>query len=72
MFDWEHGIALPTMEGNRASSRDEGEVSWFFSSCGGNLGYNLKLWRGWSFKTRVCSAMSGLLSSCDGHLRNLN
>ena len=36
-FDWEHGIALHAMQGNRASSLSEGEVSWFFSSCGGKL-----------------------------------
>ena len=34
MFDWENAIALPAMQGNRASSRGEGEVSWVFSSCG--------------------------------------
>ena len=28
--------------------------------------------RGWPFETRVCSAKSGLLSSYDRHLRNLN
>ena len=72
MFDWEPGIALHEMQGNQASSLTEGEVSWFSSSCGGNLGYIPELWRGWSFKTRVCSATSGLLSSYDGHLRNLN
>ena len=32
MFDWEHGIALHTMQGIWASSRSEGEVSWVFSS----------------------------------------
>ena len=32
----------------------------------------LELWRGWPFETRVCSAMSGLLSSYDGHLGKLN
>ena len=72
MFDWEHGIALHTMHGNRASSLGEGEVSWFFSSFGGNMGYVLELWRGWPLKTFVCSPTSGLLSSYDGHLRNLN
>ena len=72
MFDWEHGIALHTMQGNRASSLGKGEVSWVFSSCGRNLGYILELRRGWSFETPVCSATSGLLSSYDGHLRNLN
>ena len=38
MFDGEHGIALNAMQGNQASSHGEGEVSWFFLSCGGNLG----------------------------------
>ena len=46
LFDGEHGIALPKMQGNRASSRSEGGVSWFFSSCGGSLVYNLELRRG--------------------------
>ena len=68
MFDGEHGIALHAMQGNRASSLIEGEVSWFFASCSRNLGYIFELWRGWPFKTRVCSATSGLLSSCKGHL----
>ena len=43
IFDWEHGIALHAMQGNRASYRGEGEVSLFFSSCGRNLGYILEL-----------------------------
>ena len=34
MFDWENAIALHAMQGNQASSRGEGEVSWVFSSCG--------------------------------------
>ena len=42
LFDWGQGIALHTMQGNRASSLGHGEVSWFFSSCGGNLGYILE------------------------------
>ena len=49
MFDWEHGNVLHTMQGNWASSLDEGEVSWFFSSWGWNLGYILELrWNGLS------------------------
>ena len=28
MFDWENAIALHAMQGNRASSGGEGEVSW--------------------------------------------
>ena len=31
MFDVEHGIALLAMQGNRASSLGDWEVSWFFS-----------------------------------------
>ena len=72
MFDGEHGIALHTMQGNWASSQGEGEVSWFFSNCSGILGYILEVRWGWTFKTRVCSATSGLLSSYEGHVRNLN
>ena len=71
MFDGEHGITLHAMQGYWALSHGEGKVSWFFSSCGRNLGYILKLRRGWPLKTRVYSAMSGFLSSYDGHLRNL-
>ena len=60
------------MQGNQSSSTGEGYVSWDFSSCGGNLGYILELqWR-WPFETPLCSAKSGLLSSYNGHLRNLN
>ena len=37
VFDWENRIALHAMQGNRASSRGEGEVSWVFMSYGRNL-----------------------------------
>ena len=63
MFDWENEIALHTMQGIRASSPAEGDVSWFFSSCGRNLGYILELQWGWPFENPFCSAKSGLLSS---------
>ena len=72
MFDLEHGIALHAMHGNQVSSHGNREVSWVFSSCGGNLRYILELWRGKPLETFVCLAMSGLLYSYDGHLRNLN
>ena len=35
--DIEHRIALHAMHGNRVTSRSKGEVSWMFSSFGGNL-----------------------------------
>ena len=60
------------MQGNRASSPGEGDVSWDFTSCGRNLGFILELQRGWPFENSLCSAKPGLLSSYDGHLRNLN
>ena len=72
LFDWEQGIALHVMQGNRASCLSKWQVSWFFSSCAGNLGYVLELWRGQPLKTFVCSSTSGLLSSYNVHLRNLN
>ena len=43
MFDGEHGIALHTMQENRASSQGEGEFSWFSLKGRGNLGYILEL-----------------------------
>ena len=39
VFDWENGIALHAMQGNRASFPSEGDISYDFSSCGSNLGY---------------------------------
>ena len=51
------------LQGNRASSSAEGDVSWDFSSCSRNLGYILELPRGWPFETPLCSVKSGLLSS---------
>ena len=72
MFNWEYDIALHEMQGNQASSPSEGYVSWDFSSCSRNEGYILELQQAWPFETPLCLAKSGLLSSCDGHLRNLN
>ena len=68
VFDGEHGIALHALQGKRSSSRGEGEASLFFYCCGGNHGYIHELWQGCPFKTRVCSATSGLLSVREGHL----
>ena len=46
LFEWEQGLALHAMEGNQATSLSEVEVSWFISSCGGNLVYILELRHG--------------------------
>ena len=64
-------MVLEKRQGHQASSCGKNEVSWVFSSCGGNVGHILELRQGWPFKTRVCSANSGLLSSVEVHLRNL-
>ena len=64
-------IALHPVQGNQASSPGEWYVQWDFSSWDRNLWYILELQRGWPFETPLCSAKSGLLSSYDGHLRNL-
>ena len=72
MFDWEYRIALHAMQGNRVSSPGEGNVSWDFSSYGRDLGYILELQRGRPFETSLCSVKSELLSSYNGHLKNLN
>ena len=63
LFDWEQGIALHAMQGNQAASLSDGEVSWFFSSCGGTTGYILELRQGWPLKTSVFSVTTGHLSS---------
>ena len=54
MFDWEKAIALPAMQGNRASSHGAGEVSCVFPSCGSKLGYILELRQVCPFQTAVC------------------
>ena len=63
LFDWEQVIALHAMQGNWTSSLSEGEVSWFFSSYGGNLGYILEVQQGQPLTILVFSVTSGLLSS---------
>ena len=72
VFDWEHGTPQHEMQGIRASSLGEREVSCVFSSCGMNLGYILELQRGCPFETEVCSVKSGHLSRYEGQLRNVN
>ena len=70
--DWDHGTPQHEMQGNRASSCSEGEVSWDFSSWSMHLVFILELRRGWPFETRVCSPKWGLLSIYDRHFGKLN
>ena len=50
----------------RASSRDDGGISWFFSSCGVTCGVSLELRRVNQGVCRVAPGMSSLHSSCEG------
>ena len=50
MFDWEYAIAVHALQGNRSSSRGEGEFSWVFSSCPRDPGYIFDLRRDAHFK----------------------
>ena len=68
VFEEEYGVALLPMQENQSSSCGDGEVSWFFSSCGRRLGFPLELRWGWPLITRVFSATSGLLANCERHL----
>ena len=61
MFDWEYGIVLHAMQGNRASFPIEGDVSYDFSSCSKNLGYIRELERGWPLKLHF---VQGSQDSC--------
>ena len=71
MFDWENAIAWHAMQGIRASSRGEGEVSWVFSSCGRHIGYS-RVTMGMPILNGVCLVKSGHLSRYDGHFGKLN
>ena len=71
MFDWENAIALHAMQGNRASSRGEGEVSWVFSSCGRHVGYS-RVATGMSIRNSSLFNEVRNLSRYEGQLRNVN
>ena len=61
-------ISLETPQQKRASSRVEGRISWFFSSCGRKLGVPLELQWGPQGPARVASGKASLHASCEGPL----
>ena len=63
-FKKERRISLETLMQERASSRDDGVTSWFFSSCGGIL----ELRRGTQGASSVVPGKCNLHSSCEGKL----
>ena len=64
----EGGISLETLQQKRASSCVEGRISWFFSTCGSNLGIPLTLQWGPQGPTLGASGKSSLLASFEGPL----
>ena len=61
-------ISLETPRWKRATSRVEGSISWFFSSCSRNLGVPLELRLGPQGPYCVASGKSSLHASCKGPL----
>ena len=68
-FKRERGISLETLHWERASSRIEGRIPWFSSRLGGKFGVPLDLRRGAQDPAHITSWKSGLILSCDAHLR---
>ena len=68
-FKRERGISLETLNWERASSRIEGRIPWFSSRLGGKFGVPLDLRRGAQDPAHITSWKSGLILSCDVHLR---
>ena len=64
-FKRERGISFEMLQRERASSRDDGGTSWFYSSCSGIL----ELQWGTQGASRVGPGKSNLLSSFEGVLR---
>ena len=52
----------------KASSRDDGKISWFFSSCGVMCGVSLNLRWGTQGASCVAAGKSSLHSSFEGEL----
>ena len=68
-FKRERGISLETLHWERASSRIEGRILWFSSRIGWKFGVPIKLRRGPQGPAHITSWKSGLILSCDAHLR---
>ena len=64
----EGGISLKMLQPKRASSRIDGRISWFFSSCGRKLGVPLELRLRRQVPDHVSSGKSSLHASCEGPL----
>ena len=63
------GISLETLQWERASSHVKGRIQWFSLRLGGKFGVPLELRCGPQGPAGIATGKSGLISSCDGHLR---
>ena len=72
MFDLENAIALYTMQGNRASSRREGKVSWVLKSLRQEPGVYSRVTAGMSIRNSSLFIEIRNLSRYEGQLRNVN
>ena len=61
-------VLLKLLQQKRATSRVEGRISWFFSSCGRKLGVHLELRFRPQGNPHVASEKSSLHVSCEGPL----
>ena len=68
MLKREGGISLETPQRKKTSSRIEGRISWFFSSCSRKLGVPLKVRHGLQRPASVSSGKASLHASCEGPL----
>ena len=59
----EVGISLETLQWKRASSRFEGRISWFFSSCGSKIGVLNELQL--EPQGPACGSFRNVQSSCE-------
>ena len=71
VFDLENAIALDTMQGNRASSHREGNVSWF-SRLRPEPGVYSRVTAGMSIRNSSLFIEVRNLSRFEGQLRNVN
>ena len=72
LFDWEQGIALHAIQGNRGLMPERAASLMIFLELRREPGVCSRVMVGVAIKNFVCLLTSGLLSSYDVHLRNLN
>ena len=72
LFDWEQGITLHSIQGNRGLIPERAASLIFFLDLWRETGLCIRVMAGVAMKNYVCTLTSGFLSSYDVHLRNIN